>query len=181
MNRTIGYLVLTALGTSALSGCTRVYSVYQDRQDQDLNVGNRGYIKGDVAPIAQADVPKVERKVFEIEVPFMARKKKVQPPPAVAAGTGAEDAGAALVEPAMAEDAPLVPGKETLVDYTVVANDTLQKISKKFYGSTRYWKRIFRANEAELMSPDRIKPGQVLKVPMAVTAAPAVEPEENLK
>lgn len=49
--------------------------------------------------------------------------------------------------------------------YTVVAGDNLSKIAKHFYGNANEWKRIFEANGDQLSDPDRIKPGQVLKIP----------------
>ena len=49
--------------------------------------------------------------------------------------------------------------------YTVVNNDTLEKISQKVYGTTKKWKQIYDANSDKLKSPDRIYSGQVLKIP----------------
>ena len=48
--------------------------------------------------------------------------------------------------------------------YTVAKGDNLSKIAKQFYGR-QDWKRIFDANRDQLDDPDRIKPGQVLKIP----------------
>lgn len=48
--------------------------------------------------------------------------------------------------------------------YTVVKGDNLSKIAKHFYGK-QDWKRIFDANRDQLSDPDRIQPGQVLKIP----------------
>lgn len=50
-------------------------------------------------------------------------------------------------------------------NYTVVAGDSLSKIAKHFYGDANAWKRIFDANRDQLTDPDRIKPGQMLKIP----------------
>lgn len=49
--------------------------------------------------------------------------------------------------------------------YTVVAGDNLSKIAKHFYGNANAWKRIFDANRDQLTDPDRIQPGQMLKIP----------------
>ena len=51
--------------------------------------------------------------------------------------------------------------------YTVKAGDTLSKISKQFYGNPNQYMKIFDANKDQLKNPDLIKPGQVLKVPVA--------------
>jgi nucleoid-associated protein YgaU len=49
--------------------------------------------------------------------------------------------------------------------YTVVAGDTLSKIAKHAYGDANKYQRIFEANTPMLKHPDRIYPGQVLRIP----------------
>jgi nucleoid-associated protein YgaU len=49
--------------------------------------------------------------------------------------------------------------------YTVAAGDTLSAIAKKFYGNANDYMEIFNANKDQLSDPDKIKPGQVLKIP----------------
>ena len=49
--------------------------------------------------------------------------------------------------------------------YTVQKGDTLSKISKQFYGDANAYKKIFDANRDQLKDPDKIQPGQVLKIP----------------
>lgn len=51
--------------------------------------------------------------------------------------------------------------------YTVQAGDTLSKISKQFFGDANKYMTIFNANKDQLQDPDKIKPGQVLKIPAA--------------
>jgi nucleoid-associated protein YgaU len=51
--------------------------------------------------------------------------------------------------------------------YTVVAGDTLSKISKQYYGDANKYARIFEANKPMLANPDRIYPGQKLRIPPA--------------
>jgi nucleoid-associated protein YgaU len=51
--------------------------------------------------------------------------------------------------------------------YTVVAGDSLSKISKKIYGEAGRWKEIWEANKDQIKNPDLIHPGQVLKIPGA--------------
>ena len=43
--------------------------------------------------------------------------------------------------------------------------DTLSHIAKHFYGKAGKWPEIYDANRDQLDNPDRIKPGQVLKIP----------------
>jgi nucleoid-associated protein YgaU len=49
--------------------------------------------------------------------------------------------------------------------YTVVAGDSLSKIAKQFYGDAKAYPRIFEANRDQLKDPDKIQPGQKLKIP----------------
>jgi len=49
--------------------------------------------------------------------------------------------------------------------YVVVKGDTLSKIAKHEYGRASDWKRIFEANRDILDDPDKIFPGQKLKIP----------------
>jgi len=49
--------------------------------------------------------------------------------------------------------------------YTVVSGDTLSKISKQFYGDANQYQKIFEANKPMLTHPDKIYPGQKLRIP----------------
>jgi nucleoid-associated protein YgaU len=49
--------------------------------------------------------------------------------------------------------------------YTVKSGDTLSKIAKDHLGSAGAYMKIFEANRDQLDDPDKIKPGQVLKIP----------------
>jgi nucleoid-associated protein YgaU len=49
--------------------------------------------------------------------------------------------------------------------YTVVRGDSLSKIAKHLYGDANAWRQIFEANRDLLKDPDKIFPGQVLKIP----------------
>ncbi len=49
--------------------------------------------------------------------------------------------------------------------YTVVEGDSLSRIAKRCYGRARRWPAIYDANRDQLNDPDRIYPGQVLKIP----------------
>ncbi len=51
--------------------------------------------------------------------------------------------------------------------YTVVKGDTLSKIAKEFYGNANKYPRIFEANKPMLTHPDKIYPGQLLRIPPA--------------
>ena len=51
--------------------------------------------------------------------------------------------------------------------HTVVSGDNLSKIAKKFYGDANQYPAIFEANKPMLSHPDKIYPGQVLRIPAA--------------
>jgi nucleoid-associated protein YgaU len=48
--------------------------------------------------------------------------------------------------------------------YEVKSGDNLSKIAKKYSGIS--WKDIYEANRDKLSDPDKIFPGQVLKIPV---------------
>ena len=49
--------------------------------------------------------------------------------------------------------------------YTVVSGDSLSKISKQYYGDANKYMKIFEANKPMLSNPDKIYPGQKLRIP----------------
>ena len=62
------------------------------------------------------------------------------------------------------------PAASPTLSYTVQAGDTLSGISKKFLGNASDYMDIFNANRDQLSDPDKIRPGQVLKIPQATRA-----------
>jgi nucleoid-associated protein YgaU len=49
--------------------------------------------------------------------------------------------------------------------YTVKSGDTLSAIAKAHYGDAMKYPEIFEANKPMLTDPDKIYPGQVLRIP----------------
>jgi nucleoid-associated protein YgaU len=86
--------------------------------------------------------------------PDQATKEKI----ALAAGNVA---GVAAVNNMMSVDKS---GPEATY-YTVVSGDNLSKISKAKYGDANKYMQIFEANRPMLQHPDKIYPGQVLRIP----------------
>jgi nucleoid-associated protein YgaU len=70
-------------------------------------------------------------------------------------------AGVAAVKDMMSVDQSAPEGQF----YTVVSGDTLSKISKQYYGDANKYMKIFDANKPMLSSPDKIYPGQKLRIP----------------
>jgi nucleoid-associated protein YgaU len=70
--------------------------------------------------------------------------------------------GPAAAAPRAAAAAPAPPAAKT---YTVKAGDTLSAIAKSQLGSAGSYMKIFELNKDQLSDPDKIKPGQVLRLP----------------
>lgn len=69
--------------------------------------------------------------------------------------------GIAAVEDALDVDA----AEPESVFHTVEKGDTLSAIARKHYGDANAYGKIFEANKPMLSHPDRIYPGQVLRIP----------------
>ncbi len=59
-------------------------------------------------------------------------------------------------------EAPAAAAAKT---YTVKSGDTLSAIAREQLGDGTAYMKIFEANRDQLSDPDKIKPGQVLKIP----------------
>jgi len=57
------------------------------------------------------------------------------------------------------------PVKSEAEFYEVKKGDTLSKIAKKIYGDAMKYKKIFKANQPLLKDPNKIYPGQKLRIP----------------
>lgn len=49
--------------------------------------------------------------------------------------------------------------------HVVKKGDTLSKIAEEYYGDPQLYPKIFEANRDLLEDPDKIKPGQKLRIP----------------
>jgi len=180
-----------------LSGCTvRHYVVTKDRVDQDLAGGNRGFIAGAAPETLEEQSRAMTRDTYvtEIELTNFGKKKAATAAPSAAQSvTGPENAGQELsLEENLPEtseystentlEAGATVGAagappQSFEKYTVASGDTLEKISKKFYGTVKKWAAIFKANKDTLKASDKIYPGQILNIPVE----PLKETKENLK
>jgi len=93
-----------------------------------------------------------------------------QPSPPRASGdaraqTVPQDAGVAVADIQATGSSASVVGNEST--YTVRPGDTLSKIAKEKLGDPSAYTQIFNLNRDQLSDPDKIKPGQVLKIPQA--------------
>ena len=93
---------------------------------------------------------------------------------AVTAGTMLGGTGVAS-----AQEAPPPAGRSPVRPHTVAAGESLSKISLAELGRSDRWGEIFALNRDTLATPDVIEVGQVLDVPSATAAAPAVAPVQE--
>jgi nucleoid-associated protein YgaU len=70
-------------------------------------------------------------------------------------------AGVASVNDQLTVEVPVDESKF----YTVKSGDSLSKIAKEFYGNANAYMKIFEANKPMLSHPDKIYPGQNLRIP----------------
>jgi nucleoid-associated protein YgaU len=54
--------------------------------------------------------------------------------------------------------------------YTIKSGDTLSAISQKYYGDANKYNQIFEANREVIKHPDKIYPGQQIRIPKKVMA-----------
>jgi nucleoid-associated protein YgaU len=66
----------------------------------------------------------------------------------------------------MADDTPPAADNNPYTQtHVVVAGDSLSKIAQKYYGDASLYNQIFEANRDVLKDPNKIFPGQKLRIP----------------
>lgn len=58
------------------------------------------------------------------------------------------------------------PADEPVEFYTIRSGDTLGKIARQYYGDAMKYPRIFEANREVIEDPDKIYPGQRIRIPL---------------
>jgi LysM repeat protein len=160
------YLVL--FGFIFLSGClTRTYTITTPRVDTEVR-GNRGYLSGtppetSVSPSRLGDV----RKTSVLEVELGAHRRKIIPRKTENAATVIEEPAAPVEvsEETAPQASDEIVEEKVYEEYIVEKGDTLQKISQKFYGTTRKWQMLYDENKDVLKGPDKVYPGMKIRVP----------------
>lgn len=64
------------------------------------------------------------------------------------------------------EAATAEPVEEPVEFYTIRSGDSLSKIAKRYYGDAMKYPRIFEANREVIEDPDKIYPGQRIRIPL---------------
>lgn len=164
-------LLVVSLGSS---GClVRSYELTQPRVDQNLESGNRGFLMGSAPDIAERKMTRTTQVVeFEMGKPmrFERRSRMLEEAP-LEQETPVQDMQESYVQ----EEAPLdmtTESEPSYQTYVVQKGDTLQKISMKLFGTTKHWHKIFTANKQTLRGPDKIYPGQTIRIPDLGDAVP---------
>ena len=89
---------------------------------------------------------------------------KVEGDVATVSGTAADQANTVGI--ARVDDRIEVSAPEPAAQFhTVVSGESLSLIAKKYYGDAMKYPVIFEANKPMLTDPDKIYPGQVLRIP----------------
>ncbi|MFH1901064.1 MAG: LysM peptidoglycan-binding domain-containing protein [Candidatus Omnitrophota bacterium] len=158
------------LGMVFLGGClTRTYTIEKPRVDLDIK-GNQGYLTGTPQPAKKKKDLGSTRKISVVEVEFgshqgkeLKKKEGMISPESFSLDEEIEG----IEEVDEVETAAYKESAEkTYKYYTVQKNDTLQKISRKFYGTTKKWKMLYEKNKNTLKSPDKVYPGMKIIIPM---------------
>jgi hypothetical protein len=163
-----------------LSGCMRVrtYTVEKPRKDREVE-GNQGYLAGEPGQLQKDNRLGPTRKVSVVEFEFgpkseeevtsrvseseeLYQQELYQQEPYQQESYQQESPASELKVKEYDLDSP----RYEYEDYTVKKNDTLQKISRKFYGTTKKWEFIYQENKDTLTSPDKIYPGMKIRVPV---------------
>ena len=125
---------------------------------------------------AAAEAPAKAEPAKAAEAPAQAEPAKAAAEPAKAAEAPAQaEPAKAAAEPVKAAEAPAQaepakaaaePAKaEPPCEHTVRTGDNLWKISHRYYGSGKNWKKIYEANKSQIKKPEFLEPGTVLKIP----------------
>lgn len=140
-----------SFGTGSITVSGEISDEAERDRILDLLAGIPGIDTIEDSMVVAAAVPEPEPQPESEAVP------EPDPEPAVEAQTEQEEPAPAASEAPAGE-----AGGRT---YTVQSGDTLWKIAEETYGSGAQYHAIFEANRDVLDDPDRIFPGQVLKLP----------------
>lgn len=179
----IRLLIVAVAMSSVLSGCLlRFRTVEKPRTDLGVS-GNAGCLQGKCKDVAKPSKLSDKRLISVLELELGKNKKKIaKEQKELDARKGqVEDYKANLnraidsQEPLIDEDEeivfePSVLDKETVASngvqtYVVQKGDTLQKISQKFYGTTKKYLYLYESNKDVMKTKDSLRVGQKLTIP----------------
>ena len=184
LNRWMGGCVLVIFA----AGCgikAETYVMTKDRVGIENKGGNAGYLAGTPqykepqrktrkVYVLELSKPVPESEVRKIEQETTVSRHETntgEAPNNAPAEQGPEGNARVLITPVLDGPAVSAPaaepafGPKEAVSYTVLKDDTLQKIAKKFYNSYGKWVKIYDANKEKIKNPNFVKPGTILTIP----------------
>ena len=174
----------------------KTYVMTKDRVGLDQGNGNGGCVVGKCPPapepqektrkvyVLEFTKPVPESEVRKIEESAVNAITSTPEPSAASPSVDNAPAAPGSTQPAVSnqpvipvigdEPAPAAPSVAAdqasvgaqVQSYTVLKDDTLQKISKKVFGSYGKWYKIYEANKKKIKNPNILKPGTVLDIPV---------------
>jgi nucleoid-associated protein YgaU len=138
-----------------------------DEPDQERSAKLENHVRMLGLPVEQLKIDVVgETATVSGQAPSLADKEKVLLVVGNTEGISKVDDKMTIAPPAEKKPAEAPPEPEAQF-YTVAPGDSLSKIAKQFYGDPMKYPVIFEANKPMLKDPDKIYPGQVLRIPKA--------------
>lgn len=121
-------------------------------------------IKGDTVVIKGVADSQTEREKAILIVGNVKGVEKVDDDIRIAAAKPVQARTAVPQTGAVAAPPPRIEPESQF--YTVKPGDSLSAIAQRFYGAANKYQAIFDANRPMLSDPDKIYPGQVLRIPV---------------
>jgi nucleoid-associated protein YgaU len=150
------WLIVGCCSFICLAGC-------QDKSKTETGPAQEPQDAYATQPFPEDQVPPAEGQPPRVSV-STPRNAEPDPTPVDRSARTASDEPALVPAPQPKESyAPAV--KDTPRYHVVRKNETLQKISMKYYGTTKSWRRIFEANKDQVKNPDQISIGMKLRIP----------------
>lgn len=160
----LSVILFLTMQYAGCAGTVRTSVMSKPRVDQEIS-GNRGFIFGRPnTPVRELAFKERKIHCVEIELPIIAKDTA-----ATVKGSPAKSIKK-FSKPAPAQIKEKITELKTessadALTYAVQQGDTLQKISQRFYGTTKKWQLLYEANARVLKSADTVYPGQVLVIP----------------
>lgn len=182
------YYLFLVLGLALTVGCSATrdvkmqsYIKNEKRVDQEIEGALGNWAN---SPDAVNTATKETRKVFVLEITKDPKEldeglfqrepykpsSRVEEPPAPRQKVQQKPSRPKIEIPSLDEVYVDTPASQSsskaTIEYVVTKDDTLQKISKKFYNSFSKWPKIYEANKSVLKNPDVLVPGTKIQIPM---------------
>ena len=148
-------LIVLVLGVLFISGCLmRTYTVYRPRKYTEVT-GNQGCLMGTCKQESRQTRLREVRPmtIFEFEMGARSSRRQAKAAPAEVPQMLQQPVDLGDIDEEISKEEVLCPEDEAgdqeqaYSTYKILKGDTLQKISKKFYGTTRKWQIIYEFNK----------------------------------